>query len=159
MQFSDDNEFVNAHVCELEDTTTWERFALDHDIDDNVDGPSLPSVVRDHYPSPDVTGFLREPACRTMQAITFERKKPEIVCLPNCPEDVKRNVDFLQQETFPDATVDVVSRTTADDVWIVHVRSDEGLRQGNRAPDGYLLLWRTSCPDHSAPSLAFLLLS
>ncbi|CAB9505064.1 peptidase family member 6 [Seminavis robusta] len=148
--FSPCNKWVDLHVCNKADTTSWERF-------DMAQGIHVKQLAV--HAQSDITGFLLHPKTRAVQAVKFNYEKPSLECLSDdCPEHVTRDIAVLKKE-FPSASVSIVSRTLDDSTWVVHVQSDVGLPQCLGSPSGYFVMYRHASDDDDdkEPSLEFLL--
>ena len=154
--FGQDGSTVDVHLCNMGDTTTYERYEV-------ATGKHIQHLACHSQSKSDITGFLCHPRTKKVEAVVYNYEKPTIQCLADendCPVSLQKDVAFLQQE-FQGASLSIVSRTLDDRTWVVHVQSDVGLSNCLNAPSGYFLFHRhlDRGGDVEPSSLEFLLSS
>ena len=147
VEFCPDGQHVDVHLCNMMDTTSYERYQI----------KNTPQHVQQlaSCTQSDITGFLHNPQTHVVEAVTYNYEKPTLAYLDDCPDDVKRDIVFLQNK-FSDASISIVSRTLDDQTWLVHIQSDVGLSQCLQAPSGYFVVNRNQ-KDGQPTSFKFLL--
>jgi dipeptidyl aminopeptidase/acylaminoacyl peptidase len=126
-------KFADLHLCNMGNTTSYERFDL-------VTGQHKETLAS--HEKSDITGFLLHPKTKQVQAVRYNYEKPSMCCLKDCPQDIRDDLDYLQQQ-FPGASYSIASRTLNDQIWVVYVQSDTGIDLCSGSPSDYLLFYRT----------------
>lgn len=132
--FTEDGRMVDLHLCNMGDTTSYERFEI-------ATGKHVKQLAR-HQKS-DITGFVNHPKTKKVQAVIYNYEKPTIESLRDCPQDIKSDLEYLQQQ-FEGAWFSITSRTLENDIWVIYAQSDTGIPLCKGSPNGFFLFHRIS---------------
>ena len=131
---------VDIHMCAFKtmgiasDTTTYERF--------NVNTGQYLKRIAGEKAKSDITGFVVDAYGRA-QFVQYELEKPVLECIPGSESFVKDDLNYIKSFLKPGMIFQIVSRTTKDDAWVIHVQSDEGDLTLKGSPSAYFLFNRS----------------